>query len=1165
MSVLAIHEAIVNELKDGLMRELTGRDMGDLFQAAVPSRNFPVGNISPEVDTIDGGYPSSCGFSTKLIGKKGSKAKVVVRGHVYLRGRPNLEEQLDHLRRYKLLKGDALEAELKAKPRVLLPFCWRYLGFEREFEVEKGAIGSVIDISDCIVDAWKESGIELLKINKEAYGTAGIEAQGKFWSSEGEYNNWLNENFKDDLPSIKDDQVYSLVLESSWSDDSFKVFVTNRSKCERFGGWNYVDQVIYGVTFEAFIPDGVELVPTRMTLEDTFNASAMVDSLGEGRNLHLRMKGDNILLADPFGLWRTNRIFPRESLGKADLSFKSLAKDPIPTTEYVVGFLEDVQKRYQELDKQYNSDQSKMAFKKITEVVERCKSGLSLLKSDVNMRNAFILMNETFFRRYARDERINQWRGFQFVYILGKLKHIIESDENTFDVIFVSTGGGKTETYFGLLITALFYYRYNKINCGTVAIIKFPLRMLAIDQIRRISSLIAVGDMVRREHSKLVFNEFPYWMSEFSVGFAIGGSSSATTPNRVHSYGDSPDLYSILTEKPEEIALLGDCPVCSWKEYRVGNKEKESYGDVEVSFDRDEVRARHECSVCGTRFAIHWTDEECFRYLPSIIISTQDRVAYGAFAPHLRGILGSPLYYCPDHGFSIYHNSCAPFRDGKGGYGKLSKKCPHLKNNSKLNAVELPPSDRALRFVIQDEMHLLKSDLGALNSPFEKMVADIVSHYSGRGIQYIGMSATVQGVQKQISEIYGCDRLAWVFPGDPPCQDFSKPISVDPFFKYSDDLHRIFIGTIPASGEPSTVVYRAIGICNKLVHKWESPNIVRGSLPASLIAFPKKEVAKALRYYRVNLGFMRTKIDLERTRQNHTKITNAERRNLIMIDKGVLPEMVVEDLTGDHSIKKIREIMKKIDRMHEEEPDEPIDTLLATNLISHGVDLKQMNIMHFYGIPGSNSEYLQSFSRVGRVYPGLVLVVYHNKRARDRGLMRTFHIHHGALRQQVETMPVDHLAPGLIDQTLVTLLRNYWYMIAETEISTQERVLYSLSQIVTHMNSPQTELIMGLPASKRITCWLDWDPVLKNKVRNRVREYSATLKIYHDRIKRRGGEKKKYLNYQPPISATELYREVTDRAKTWMATMTGIRGIQAGLTFYPTKDTKIYLETEGLE
>lgn len=1179
-----VHETVVDELYQALNSEMTGHDLGDLLHFAKPFRHFPIGSIFPEPGSGDSSIrPSSCGLSARLSPKRDEKAKVILKGHFYVRRRPTLKEQEDHLARHWGTDESGVSEKLADMPNITLPYCWQYVPFRKEIEVIHGESQREEDCTPCLTDAWK-----IARTTSVPYSDAKTvfnltEAPGRVWESEDDYQEWLAKNFSRTAPNPEDDGTHRLIVAIHWNDGVMKVHAVNRArKPEGFDkSWFLVDQSIYITSIEIPISESLSVEPIESEVTDTFHATSIATSWGEGRNLQVRMGEDNVLSAEPFGLLRSDRTEPIESTEVTDLSFKTLSKDPLPSSESILAYLSQALETYTDLDKSIGSTQSSNSVGKMKFILERVSKGVEFLHSDENIFESFKLMNETFRRRYACKKKITSWRVFQFVYILGKLPHIVDGEEETYDVIFVPTGGGKTEAYFGFLITTMFYLRFRGVNSGTVAIVKFPLRMLAIDQIQRIAPLVAVADMVRRENAILGdIGDDPQWQHELSLGFMIGGTSSRSTPNRVHGHrafrserdqddeADIPeiasDLYELLCDYPEEVKLFFECPVCRYREHEEGHDCGASYDTVSISYDAEEVRARHQCTVCGTRFALHWSDEECYRYLPSIIISTQDRVAYGAFAPHMRSLLGSPLYVCPDHGYSIYSNTCTPFK-GKGGYGKLERKCKYLTANGSLEEASSEPSDRALRFVIQDEMHLLRSDLGSIDSPFEKMIAQVVFHYSGRKPQYIGMSATVQGVQKQVSEIYGSDKHVWLFPGDPPCKDFAKDIPEDAFFEHTDNLNRVFVGCMPSSEDPSTVVYRAMEIFTEQIFRWEKDlNNGLESLPDSFRQYSHSQIAEALRSYRVNLGFMRTKIDLERSKQNLENISNIERRKLTKIAQSLIPELVVDELTGDNTIKDIRDVIGRIKGMFDLVPRDRLDVLLATNLVSHGIDLEEMNIMVFYGIPGSTAEYLQAFSRVGRKFPGLILVVYHPRRARDRGLWRTFNHYHKALRQQVEMMPVDHLAPGLVDQTFITLLRNYWNLMAEPEVSPNQQGLYQLQQIVAVQGDQDKREILVDQAVESILKWLEWSNERQGDLELMIEDYLEALEIYHDTVRRKGFPKKLDVHKPPPSSYSDLYEIIGGKAREWMSTMTGIRGIRPGFTHSCSKFTQIYLDIGGV-
>ena len=103
----------------------------------------------------------------------------------------------------------------------------------------------------------------------------------------------------------------------------------------------------------------------------------------------------------------------------------------------------------------------------------------------------------------------------------------------------------------------------------------------------------------------------------------------------------------------------------------------------------------------------------------------------------------------------------------------------------------------------------------------------------------------------------------------------------------------------------------------------------------------------------------------------------------------------------------------------------PLDVLLATNMISVGVDVKRLGLMVVTGQPKTTAEYIQATSRVGRTHPGLVCVVFNWARPRDLSHYEKFEHYHATFYQQVEALSVTPFAPRTLDRGLAALLVSY--------------------------------------------------------------------------------------------------------------------------------------------
>ncbi len=101
----------------------------------------------------------------------------------------------------------------------------------------------------------------------------------------------------------------------------------------------------------------------------------------------------------------------------------------------------------------------------------------------------------------------------------------------------------------------------------------------------------------------------------------------------------------------------------------------------------------------------------------------------------------------------------------------------------------------------------------------------------------------------------------------------------------------------------------------------------------------------------------------------------------------------------------------------------PVDVLLATNMISVGVDVPRLGLMVVGGQPKAAAEYIQATSRVGRssAGPGLVVTALNWYRPRDQSHYEGFEHFHATFYRHVEALSVTPFSPRCVDRGLSAL------------------------------------------------------------------------------------------------------------------------------------------------
>ena len=600
--------------------------------------------------------------------------------------------------------------------------------------------------------------------------------------------------------------------------------------------------------------------------------------------------------------------------------------------------------------------------------LDRIARGVELLGSDRRLQRAFRAMNRAM--SISAAGRYASWRPFQFGFLLANLNCIVNPEEeaDVVDIVWFATGGGKTETYLGLLITAAIHDRLRGKTHGITAWSRFPLRMLSLQQLQRFADALAAAETVRREER--------IGGDPFSLGFLVGKSS---TPNSISPEPDPEGQWDVEDPTmPGRARTLERCPFCRQP-------------SIQMGFNRQRWTLEHRC----TNDACPWpedalpfyvVDEEIYRFLPTILVGTLDKAASISMQAAMRGLVGAPLGLCSKdgHGFTYSKRQKRP-------QGCLVPGCKHG-----LSPLPMAPDLFAPSFRLQDELHLLKDSLGAVDAHYESLYDGLQQELSGRRAKILASSATLSGYERQSEVLY--QRRARVFPQQGP--------SVGQGFwtRESDQMMRRFVAVAPKGVTIEFTVDRLLTVLQNAVRRLASePEVVCREANVDIEHAPQ-----LLSLYGTNVVYGNTLRDLDAViRSTETQVQ-------------VSGQLNVDGLTGRTDFEQIRAITTRLENPEADFQDR-LHVISASSMMSHGVDIDRLNVMVILGIPLTTAEFIQATSRVGRKYPGLVFVIHKIGRERDAGIFRSFPKFVEQGDRFVEPIPITRHSRRVLERTAAGL------------------------------------------------------------------------------------------------------------------------------------------------
>jgi len=714
---------------------------------------------------------------------------------------------------------------------------------------------------------------------------------------------------------------------------------------------------------------------------------------------------------------------------------------------------------------------------------------------------AWRYLNATFYEA-GLERGITGWRLFQLTFVLAHIPTIAsrmpifarqpwfnaEFDEETATLLYFPTGGGKSEAFFGLLIFTLFLDRLRGKHIGISALIRYPLRLLTLQQAQRLMAIIVRAELIRRKAG--------LGGRTFEIGFWVGSGNTpnkpddprlAPVPRRKAASNDNDETATrAYMEVNESFNKIPVCPLC--KSYtglrRVVSGTAEEIGIVCFN---PECRWNRETKNDCLPFLI--VDRDIYRHAPAVLLGVLGKFDIKGQHPstinRVMGMFGLARWQENDTGHLVMP-SRAMLKEGPAANG-CSAVAPAYQDGREIFTDPFPA------LIIQDEAHLLEESLGTFAGLFETILeqlfvraADLlgarVARYPEgahppRLPKVIAATATVSVPQQQFGALYQRRHMHFPYPGTSIYRSFYSSPAVP-----ANPARRNLAGDTPLAPEieaPWMRVYTSI-MTNGRNHTVTTVAVLaayhlaitelwQDLLDPTQSAAALKRVLDALTVGSVltpfhagaltacakgNSEILPTLVDLMRisltyvtNKKGGDQVIDAFREDVAKIHRRYgrkLAQLHTRLISGGVDVKQIQEIMRDAEsgaRAGDAFPDleQCLRNIVATSAISHGVDVDKFNAMFFAGMPNDIAEFIQASSRVGRTHVGFSLLIPTPQARRDRYIVETHDIFHRFLERMIAPPAITRWAPSAHDRVLTSIFQAWLCGWAEQKLFIEQQ------------------------------------------------------------------------------------------------------------------------------
>ena len=626
--------------------------------------------------------------------------------------------------------------------------------------------------------------------------------------------------------------------------------------------------------------------------------------------------------------------------------------------------------------------------KRMRVAYERIQSGIRLIQSDAIVAQAFAIANRAMLmqmeqsNRIANVQRACNWRAFQLAFILTSLTSTTNSDDefrDAVDLICFPSVCVKTDAYLGLTSYLIDYrlLKYRDSGGGMTAFMRYTLRLLTTQQFTRACRMICALELLRRQlvvQNPVYTQQSIYLLGKepIRIGLWVGGDTSPNTikkaqqkAQKLAQVDSNNSAQSISSSSNLSYFVITKCPWC------------------DTPFDKNNLFVNphsfhFHCSNASCDFGKHphdklpcnVVDEMLYKEPPTLLVATLDKFAQMVWEEQTQAFLG--------------------------------------------NKHTRPPE-----LIIQDELHLIASALGSVAGVYEAGLETLLN-IKGIKPKYVASTATIKEAQDQVKKLFGKDLM--IFPPQGLSAD-------DAFFAKTVDLKeragRLYVGYFaPMFNRQKNLAPLASALLlapqllfsddkSHLLDSYWTQLVYHGSLKGvgnshNAFEITIKEsydqlVNEIVEQHQERLVQNYSDFEWQNDWQQNPSQSNPNQQ--LFEHLNARRNAIVRQLTSNASAQENAATFDKL-RLTAKQTGN-IDVVLATNMVSVGLDVARLALMIINGQPLTTAEYIQASSRVGRSnVPGIVYVNYYRDQARSLSHYENFRPYHQSFYRFVEPTSV---------------------------------------------------------------------------------------------------------------------------------------------------------------